>query len=65
VTYDLLLQRQLYEFIQGTYNTDCCGFSVQLRRFNFGFRDENQYLFSFSLANLGTFGSMQKQDRLF
>lgn len=65
VTYDLLLDRQLFNFVQLTYNTDCCGFSFQLRRFNFGIRDENQYLFSFSLANLGTFGSMQKQDRIF
>jgi LPS-assembly protein len=65
VTYDLLLNQRLYDFAQVTYNTDCCGFSFQLRRFNFGFRDENQYLFSFSLANLGTFGSMQKQDRIF
>jgi LPS-assembly protein len=65
VTYDLLLGRQLFQFVQGTYNTDCCGFSFQLRRYNFGIRDENQYLFSFSLANLGTFGSMQKQDRIF
>ena len=65
VTYDLLLDRRLFTFLQATYNTDCCGFSFQLRRFNFGTRDENQYLFSFSLANLGTFGSMQKQDRIF
>lgn len=65
ITYDLLLDRRLFEFVQATYNTDCCGFSLQLRRFNFGNRDENQYLFSFSLANLGTFGSMQKQDRIF
>ena len=65
VTYDLLLSRALFEFGQVTYNTDCCGFSFQLRRFNFGNRDESQYLFSFTLANLGTFGSMQKQDRIF
>lgn len=65
VTLDLLLDRTEFEFVQGTYNTDCCGFSFELRRFNFGIRDENQYLFSFSLANLGTFGSMQKQDRIF
>lgn len=63
--YDLLLHRNVFQFIQGTYNTDCCGFSVQYRRINFGIRDENQYLFSFSLANLGTFGSLQKQERLF
>jgi LPS-assembly protein len=65
ITYDLLLDKRLFEFAQVTYNTDCCGFSFQLRRFDFAARDENQYLFSFTLANLGTFGSMQKQDRIF
>jgi LPS-assembly protein len=65
VDYDLLLQRRLFELVQGSYNTDCCGFSVQLRRFNIGIRDENQYLFSFSVANIGTFGSLQKQARIF
>lgn len=63
--YDLLLHRTVFQFVQGTYNTDCCGFGIQYRRINFGIRDENQYLFSFSLANLGTFGSIQRQERLF
>jgi LPS-assembly protein len=65
VTRDLLLRRTLYQFVQASYNTDCCGFSVQVRRTNIGFRDESQYLFSFSVANLGTFGSLQKQERIF
>jgi LPS-assembly protein len=65
VSRDLLLRRTFMELVQASYNTDCCGFSVQLRRINFGLRDENQYLFSFSVANLGTFGSMQKQERIF
>jgi LPS-assembly protein len=65
MTYDALSSRLLYEFVQASYNTDCCGFSVQLRRINIGIRDEEQYLFSFSLANLGTFGSLQKQERIF
>ena len=64
VNYDLLVNKTLYEFLQASYNTDCCGFSIQLRRFNIGIRDENQYLFSFSVANLGTFGSLQKQGRI-
>lgn len=64
VDYDLLAARPLFEFIQGSYNTDCCGFSVQLRRFNIGIRDENEWLFAFSVANLGTFGSLQKQGRI-
>jgi LPS-assembly protein len=65
VTRDLLLRRTLYQFVQASYNTDCCGFSLQWRRFNIGIRDETQYLFSFSVANLGTFGSLQKQERIF
>ncbi len=65
MTRDVLLARTLFEFVQTSYNTDCCGFSFQLRRINFGIRDDNQYLFSFSLANLGTFGSLQKQERIF
>jgi LPS-assembly protein len=67
VTFDLLLNRALFEFGQVTYNTDCCGFSFEIRRFNSYsiVPSQDQYLFSFTLANLGTFGSMQKQDRVF
>jgi LPS-assembly protein len=63
--YDVLLSRRLFTFIQGSYNTDCCGFSVQLRQFNLGIRNENQYLFSFSVANIGNFGSITKQTKIF
>lgn len=64
-TVDLLLSRILFEYVTTTYNTDCCGFSFQLRHLNFGIRNDNQYLFSFSLANIGTFGSLQRQDKVF
>ncbi|MGC2658482.1 MAG: LPS assembly protein LptD, partial [Bryobacteraceae bacterium] len=64
-TYDYVQQEPLFELVQASYNTDCCGFSGQYRRFNFGTRHENQFLFSFALANIGTFGSMRKQDRIF
>ena len=50
---------------QVTYNTDCCGISVQYRRFNFGVRDETQFRFAFAIGNVGTLGSLRKQDRLF
>ncbi|HMF78078.1 MAG TPA: LPS assembly protein LptD, partial [Bryobacteraceae bacterium] len=65
LTYDLNASQLLYEFAQISYNTNCCGFSVQLRRINVGVRDDVQYMYSFSLANLGTFGTLQKQDRIF
>jgi LPS-assembly protein len=48
-----------------TYNTDCCGFSLQWRRLNFGTRQENQFRIAFAVANLGSFGTLKKQERLF
>jgi LPS-assembly protein len=65
VFYDLLLGRRLFDFVNASYNTNCCGFSFQLRNFNLGIRQENQYLFSFQVANIGSFGSLQKQNRNF
>ncbi|HXJ38051.1 MAG TPA: LPS assembly protein LptD, partial [Bryobacteraceae bacterium] len=64
----------IYDYRQGimqfataqvTYNTDCCGFSVQYRRFSFGVRNENQFRVAFSVANIGSFGTLKKQERLF
>jgi len=54
-----------YTVVQATYNTDCCGFSVQFGRFDFGTRNENQYRFAFAVANLGSFGTLKRQERLF
>ncbi len=65
VDFDAILNRRLFDFVTLSYNTDCCGFSFQLRNYNLGIRNENQYLFSFSIANIGTFGSLQKQSRVF
>ena len=48
-----------------TYNTDCCGFSAEYRRYNFGVRDDTQYRLSFSIANIGSFGNMRKQERIY
>lgn len=67
ITYDVLAGRTLYEFLQASYNTNCCGFSFQIRHlpsYNAHIPAQNQYLFAFSVANLGTFGSLQKQERI-
>jgi LPS-assembly protein len=55
----------LYSLSQVTYNTDCCGISSQYRRLHYGLRDENQFLVSFSISNLGQFGTLKKQERIF
>ncbi len=55
-----------YAAIQTSYNWDCCGVNFEYRRFALGsVRNENQYRFSFSLANVGAFGNLKRQERLF
>ena len=64
--YDYRLHIQEFAIVQITYNTDCCGFSAEYRRFNFSsVRDDTEYRVAFSIANIGTFGNLKKQERLF
>jgi LPS-assembly protein len=63
--YDYRIGKLEYTLVQATYNTDCCGISAQYRRFSFGARNENQYLVSFAVSNIGTFGTLKRQERIF
>jgi LPS-assembly protein len=63
--YDFRIGVMEFATTQVTYNTDCCGISVQYRRFNFGSRFENQFRVAFAIANIGTFGTLKKQERMF
>jgi LPS-assembly protein len=55
-----------YSAAQIAYNWDCCGFSVEYRRFALGsVRNENQFRFNFALANIGSFGNLRRQEKLF
>ena len=63
--YDYRQRVLLYATTQVTYNTDCCGLSVQWRRFSFGPRNENQFRVAFAVSNIGTFGTLRRQDRIF
>ena len=65
MVYDYRLARLDFGIAQVTYNTDCCGLSFQIRHFNFGSRQEDVPLVSFSIANIGTVGNLKKQERLF
>lgn len=65
VAYDEKQNYLQYMAAQVTYNTDCCGLSFEYRRFHAGLRDESQYYISFAIANVGAFGTLRKQDRLF
>ena len=55
-----------YSAAQTSYNWDCCGLSLEYRRFALGaVRNENQYRFAFTLANVGAFGNLRRQERLY
>ncbi len=52
--------------IQTNYNWDCCGIAFQYSRWALGLiRDENAYRFTFSLTNVGSFGSIKRLQRLY
>jgi len=66
IGFDVNLKYLQYAAVQTSYNWDCCGFSVEYRRFALGsVRNENQYRFALNLTNLGTFGTLRRQERLF
>lgn len=55
-----------YAALQVQYNWDCCGFSVEYRKYELGsVRNENAYRFNFTLANIGTAGNLRRAERLF
>ena len=59
--------RQLqFATVQTTYNWNCCGITLEYRRFAIAnVRNENLYRFTFSLANIGSFGNLRRQERLY
>ncbi|PWU02181.1 MAG: hypothetical protein C5B51_21400 [Terriglobia bacterium] len=63
--YDYRKQVLQYATTQVTYNTDCCGLSIQWRQFNIGSRNENQFRVAFAVSNIGSFGTLRRQDRIF
>jgi len=57
------LQNQI---VQLSYNGNCCGLAVEYRRINLGqVRAENQFRIAFIIANIGTFGNLRHQEKIF
>jgi len=52
--------------LQTTYNWDCCGATMEYRRYDIAnVRNENLFRFTFTLANIGSFGNLRRQERLY
>ena len=57
------LQNQI---VQMSYNGGCCGLAVEYRRINLGqVRAENQFRLAFIIANIGAFGNLRHQEKIF
>jgi LPS-assembly protein len=63
--YDFRTSQMQFATTQVSYNSECCGISVQYRRFGFGTRNENQFRVAFAVANIGSFGTLRRQESIF
>lgn len=64
--FDIRLNQVQYGSAQLAYNWDCCGVNIEYRRFALAsVRNENQFRFTFALANVGSFGNLRRGERLF
>lgn len=55
-----------YQVFQASYNGNCCGISFEFRRLALGpVLSDNQFRVALLIANIGTFGTLRRQERLF
>ena len=63
---DLNVGTAQYITVQTNYNWNCCGLSVEYRKYDLGtIRNEGAYSFNFTLANIGTAGNLRRAASLF
>jgi LPS-assembly protein len=63
---DLKAGSEQYVTIQTGYNWNCCGLSIEYRKYDLGaVRNEGAYRFNFTLANIGSAGNLRRNEALF
>jgi LPS-assembly protein len=63
---DINLGQIQYGAIQATYNWNCCGLTVEYRKYELGaVRNEGTERFNFTIANIGGAGNLRRAQRLF
>jgi len=66
VSYDIQNGALQNQIAQVTYNGNCCGLSFEYRRIALGqVRTENQFRIALNIANIGTFGNLRRQEKIF
>jgi LPS-assembly protein len=66
ISYDLTNDALQNQLVQVSYNGRCCGLSLEYRRIALGqVRTENQFRVAFIIANIGTFGNLRRQEKIY
>ncbi len=66
ISYDFTNQTLQSQLVQVSYNGNCCGLALEYRRINLGqVRTENRFTATFIIANIGSFGNLRRQDKIF
>jgi LPS-assembly protein len=64
--FDTEIRQLQFATAQTTYNWNCCGLTLEYRRYAIAnVRNENLFRFTFTLANIGSFGNLRRQERLY
>jgi len=54
------------QVVQVSFNGSCCGIALEFRRLALGpLRSENQFRVALLIANVGTFGNLRRQEKIF
>jgi LPS-assembly protein len=66
ISYDFTNNALQNELVQISYNGKCCGLALEYRRIELGqVRTDNQFRVAFIIANIGTFGNLRHQEKIF
>jgi len=66
ISYDITNSALQNQLVQVSYNGKCCGIAVEYRRIELGqVRTDNQFRVAFIIANIGTFGNLRHQEKIF
>ncbi len=65
-SYDIKQQQLQSQLMQVSYNGTCCGLALEYRRLALGqVLTENQFRVALIIANIGTFGNLRRQEKMF
>jgi LPS-assembly protein len=66
ISYDAKQHLFQNQIAQISYNGSCCGIAFEYRRLSLGpLRTENQFRIALMIANIGTFGNIRREEKIF